>query len=114
MAKIAKTADRKKMMDTTKSTDCPQCGQKKLNHHVCPSCGTYNGNQILTIKEKRAQADEMRIKRRQLAQERSVPPYVVFSDATLRARAEVHRIVDGLRRSGGAFRGVRLVGTGAQ
>jgi len=37
--------------------DCPQCGQKKLTHHVCPSCGTYNGNQILTIKEKRAQAE---------------------------------------------------------
>lgn len=26
MAKIAKTADRKKM-DTTKSTDCPKCGK---------------------------------------------------------------------------------------
>jgi len=27
MAKIAKTADRKRMMDTTKSTDCPKCGK---------------------------------------------------------------------------------------
>jgi DNA-directed RNA polymerase subunit M/transcription elongation factor TFIIS len=27
MAKIAKTADRKKVMDTTKSTDCPKCGK---------------------------------------------------------------------------------------
>jgi hypothetical protein len=27
MAKIAKTADRKKIMDTTKSTDCPKCGK---------------------------------------------------------------------------------------
>jgi hypothetical protein len=27
MAKIAKTADRKKMMDTTKSTDCPKCSK---------------------------------------------------------------------------------------
>jgi formate dehydrogenase maturation protein FdhE len=27
MAKIAKTADRKKVMDTTKSTDCPQCSK---------------------------------------------------------------------------------------
>jgi len=27
MAKIAKTADRKKAMDTTKSTDCPKCGK---------------------------------------------------------------------------------------
>jgi hypothetical protein len=27
MAKIAKTADRKKVMDTAKSTDCPKCGK---------------------------------------------------------------------------------------
>ncbi|MGD1103424.1 MAG: hypothetical protein ABSA59_15340 [Terriglobia bacterium] len=27
MAKIAKTADRKKVMDTTKSTACPKCGK---------------------------------------------------------------------------------------
>jgi large subunit ribosomal protein L32 len=37
--------------------DCPQCSQKKLTHHVCPSCGTYNGHQVLTFKEKRAQAE---------------------------------------------------------
>jgi hypothetical protein len=27
MAKIAKTGDRKKMMDTNKSTDCPKCSK---------------------------------------------------------------------------------------
>jgi DNA-directed RNA polymerase subunit M/transcription elongation factor TFIIS len=27
MAKVAKTADRKKVMDTSKSTDCPKCGK---------------------------------------------------------------------------------------
>jgi len=27
MAKIAKTGDRKKVMDTTKSTDCPKCSK---------------------------------------------------------------------------------------
>jgi len=27
MAKIAKTADRKKVMDTSKSTNCPKCGK---------------------------------------------------------------------------------------
>ena len=27
MAKIAKTGDRKKQMDTTKSTDCPKCSK---------------------------------------------------------------------------------------
>lgn len=37
--------------------DCPQCGQKKMTHYVCPSCGTYNGHQVLTFKEKRAQAE---------------------------------------------------------
>ena len=29
--------------------DCPQCGQKKMTHYVCPTCGTYNGHQVLTI-----------------------------------------------------------------
>ena len=37
--------------------DCPQCGQKKMTHYVCPSCGTYNGHQVLTIKEKRPEAE---------------------------------------------------------
>jgi hypothetical protein len=27
MAKIAKTVDRKKVMDTSRSTDCPKCGK---------------------------------------------------------------------------------------
>lgn len=27
MAKVAKTADRQKVMDTTKSTDCPRCSK---------------------------------------------------------------------------------------
>jgi large subunit ribosomal protein L32 len=36
---------------------CPECQQKKLTHHVCPSCGTYNGRQVLTIKEKRTEAE---------------------------------------------------------
>ena len=27
MAKIAKTGDRQKAMDTSKSTDCPKCGK---------------------------------------------------------------------------------------
>ena len=36
---------------------CPQCGARKLTHYVCPTCGTYNGNQILTIREKRREAE---------------------------------------------------------
>ncbi len=37
-----------------------------------------------------------------------------ITEATLRARAEVHRIVDGLRGLGGAWAGMRIVATGAQ
>ena len=36
---------------------CPQCSSRKLTHHVCPTCGTYNGHQILTIREKRREAE---------------------------------------------------------
>ena len=28
---------------------CPQCHSKKLQHHVCPSCGYYEGRQVLSV-----------------------------------------------------------------
>jgi large subunit ribosomal protein L32 len=37
--------------------NCPQCQARKMTHHVCPTCGTYNGNQVLTIKENRREAE---------------------------------------------------------
>ena len=30
--------------------ECPQCGQPRMPHHVCPSCGTYRGRQVLAVK----------------------------------------------------------------
>ncbi len=33
-------------------TRCPQCGQTILPHHVCPSCGSYRGRQVITIATK--------------------------------------------------------------
>jgi len=27
---------------------CPQCGEYKLGHHVCKSCGTYKGKEIVS------------------------------------------------------------------
>lgn len=30
---------------------CPQCGTLRLSHHVCPNCGTYNGEQVLDVEE---------------------------------------------------------------
>lgn len=31
---------------------CPQCGEARRPHHVCPSCGFYNGRQVITVKAK--------------------------------------------------------------
>jgi large subunit ribosomal protein L32 len=30
---------------------CPQCQEPKLPHHVCLSCGTYKGREVLEVKE---------------------------------------------------------------
>lgn len=32
-------------------TPCPQCGEPVRPHHVCLSCGTYRGKQVLEIEE---------------------------------------------------------------
>ncbi len=29
---------------------CPQCHSPKLPHNVCPTCGSYNGRQVVEIK----------------------------------------------------------------
>jgi large subunit ribosomal protein L32 len=28
---------------------CPQCHSTKLAHHVCPTCGNYNGREAIKI-----------------------------------------------------------------
>lgn len=30
-----------------KSEECGNCGARKLHHHVCDSCGHYNGRQVV-------------------------------------------------------------------
>jgi large subunit ribosomal protein L32 len=30
---------------------CPKCGDSKLPHRVCPSCGTYKGQQVLEVEQ---------------------------------------------------------------
>ncbi len=36
---------------------CRNCGEPKLPHHVCPTCGVYRGRQVIQIEERRRQAE---------------------------------------------------------
>ncbi|HEY2445733.1 MAG TPA: 50S ribosomal protein L32 [Rhizomicrobium sp.] len=27
--------------------ECPQCGEQKRPHHVCPKCGHYGGREVV-------------------------------------------------------------------
>ncbi|MCU0426299.1 MAG: 50S ribosomal protein L32 [Candidatus Kapabacteria bacterium] len=29
--------------------ECPNCGEMKLAHAACPSCGYYNGRRVITV-----------------------------------------------------------------
>lgn len=32
-------------------SECPQCHEVKMPHHVCPSCGYYKGREVIQIKD---------------------------------------------------------------
>jgi len=34
---------------TAAAESCPSCGELKLRHRVCESCGTYRGMQVLDV-----------------------------------------------------------------
>lgn len=32
-----------------KLVQCPNCGEPRLPHHVCPSCGHYKGREVVSV-----------------------------------------------------------------
>ena len=31
---------------------CPQCHELRFPHHICPSCGSYKGAEVIEMKKK--------------------------------------------------------------
>lgn len=40
-----------KKTETVATTECPQCGEAKLPHHACPSCGYYKDRTVIETEE---------------------------------------------------------------
>lgn len=36
-----------KKLAAANTTVCPNCGDLKLNHHVCGNCGFYDGKEVV-------------------------------------------------------------------
>ena len=36
-------------LKTTKSLECPNCGELKRPHNLCSACGHYNGREIVSV-----------------------------------------------------------------
>lgn len=32
---------------------CPNCGNLRVSHRICPNCGYYDGRKVIEIKEKK-------------------------------------------------------------
>ncbi len=30
-------------------SECPDCGELKMSHRICPGCGHYNGREIFAV-----------------------------------------------------------------
>ena len=37
------------LVHTAATMMCPECGELKLMHHVCASCGSYRGRQVFEM-----------------------------------------------------------------
>jgi len=37
--------------DVANPNECPSCGELKRPHHICPSCGVYDGREVIVRAE---------------------------------------------------------------
>ncbi len=57
LPKRKKSKSRRDKRRTHQKTDapnlstCPECGEAKLPHHACPSCGYYKGRKAVETEE---------------------------------------------------------------
>ncbi|HEX7117214.1 MAG TPA: 50S ribosomal protein L32 [Longimicrobiales bacterium] len=53
--KVSKQRKRKRRThykaDVPGLVPCPRCGDPKLPHRVCPSCGTYKDEQVIEVEQ---------------------------------------------------------------
>ena len=47
-----------RIIATQAVTTCAACGSTRLSHHVCPSCGTYNGRKVFSDVDTGASAED--------------------------------------------------------
>ena len=38
--------------------NCPQCHSPKLSHRVCPTCGNYNGREVIVVETKKKKPNQ--------------------------------------------------------
>ncbi len=46
------------MITPTQLVPCPRCHQPHLPHHVCPTCGTYHGREVIDMGAKERKRQE--------------------------------------------------------
>ena len=52
-ARQGKRRNHLRLASVPQLVSCPQCNSPKLPHHVCPTCGTYDGREVIEIKSPR-------------------------------------------------------------
>lgn len=38
-------------LKTYATVECPNCGEAKLPHTVCPACGQYKGKEVVSVED---------------------------------------------------------------